>query len=639
MPGTLSKILLLCEGWEGTYAIDAQGALVCVEEGSTQDEPSVFYPSSAYVEQGDKLCVLAGELDESVSTEGKTLVSSLDEMDLEEKSLPDGATAKLPKGGRWIVEGPAQRSDVKNANKRVYPRSIWEKLIGDSNSYVQKMIQERGMVGHLEHPKDGRTDGAQGAILTTKSELREDGVVWNQFEVLDTPHGRILQEYIRKGVRWGVSSRGNGSVNDAGIVEEATYLLKTWDAVMAPSTPGAFPGVKETPESEETSTESLEEGKGSVQAKHAKMMKGEVVVATPDELEALEGMVWSDYLASKRNPNRVGTKDAWIVWFKNKSKGPDEAATDEGVSDTQKAVAGRLKKFFAGKKIPVSIRSSSRKSEFVTVGSKGDAEFPSEMRAAVLRAIYGKDMGDSAGNVMKGQMTAQAGQWSKFLGECEETDNLSVSGEIEDSEFIDSVIDSALEEQESSDPLDGATEIIETLQEQISDSVTENTELRRKLEAAESTIEALTGQRDEAVEQLSEVRGDLARTSRERDLAYELLSEAPARSENRAVSEAVDSEIGKAPKLEKFRSLLEAAETVEQVHSLVEDLNPTVPPAESPDPPVVSKRPVVPRISVPVGAMLESTETVPPSRQRARAHTSSGAQLAAKAIAATKQKQ
>ena len=99
------------------------------------------------------------------------------------------------------------------------------------------------LIGHLEHPKDGRTDLNNSAILTTKAELREDGVVWNQFELLDTPGGMILQELTRKGVKWGVSSRGTGTVGDDGQVSEDDYTLKTWDAVASPSTPGAHPKV------------------------------------------------------------------------------------------------------------------------------------------------------------------------------------------------------------------------------------------------------------------------------------------------------------------------------------------------------------------------------------------------------------
>lgn len=226
--GTVSGKRLLCEGW--------------IEEGC--ESAAVFLPEFAYVRQGSKVWVAYGDrkrLDESVvNVQDVQIVERIDDMELEERTLTTGAKVRLPKGGKWIVEGPAQRSDVKNANQRVYPRKLWEKLIADKKSYVQRAIAERAMIGHLEHPKDGRTDLNEAAIVTIDAALQEDGTVWNKFEILDTPKGNILQELTLKGVRWGVSSRGNGTVDDSGMVSESDYVLKTWDAVAAPSTPGAY---------------------------------------------------------------------------------------------------------------------------------------------------------------------------------------------------------------------------------------------------------------------------------------------------------------------------------------------------------------------------------------------------------------
>lgn len=209
--------ILLCEGYD-------EGLLV----------------ESAYVRQGDKVWSAFGSSDSVQSlceSEQVKLVESFD--DLEVVTESDG-TKRVP-NAQWIVEGPAQRSDVKNKNGRVYPRAIWEKWIADDKSPLQENIKNRAALGHLEHPKDGRTDGREGALLVTEASLRKDGVVWGKFEILDTPNGRILQEYTRKKVRWGVSSRGAGSVNESGIINIKDYVPETWDGVMRPSTPGAFP--------------------------------------------------------------------------------------------------------------------------------------------------------------------------------------------------------------------------------------------------------------------------------------------------------------------------------------------------------------------------------------------------------------
>lgn len=204
-----------------------------------------FYPEVAYVRQGDKVFFYQGKpgLTESLG-DGVTVVGSENDLEIVERTVGEGADAiveRTVKNGEWFVEGPFQRSDVRNANKRIYGRKIWERLIADKKSSVMQNVTGRGMIGHLEHPKDGRTDGKEGALLTTSLNLREDGVVWGKAEILDTPNGRILQEYTRKKVRWGVSSRGHGSVKDDGHVNEDDYMLETFDGVMKPSTPGAHP--------------------------------------------------------------------------------------------------------------------------------------------------------------------------------------------------------------------------------------------------------------------------------------------------------------------------------------------------------------------------------------------------------------
>lgn len=216
--------VLICEG--------AEGAII---------------PEIAYVQQGDKAWFAWGkpdQLDESLSCGDREvqIVERFELLDLEEREL-NGQTIKVPRGGRWVLEGPAQRSDTKNANGRTYPREIWDKNIADDHSAAQASIRERGMLGHLEHPKDGRTDGKEGALVTTKATLREDGVVWASFELLDTPNGLILQEYTRKGIKWGVSSRGTGSVAETGRVNPGDFRFECWDGVMRPSVQGANPKV------------------------------------------------------------------------------------------------------------------------------------------------------------------------------------------------------------------------------------------------------------------------------------------------------------------------------------------------------------------------------------------------------------
>lgn len=147
---------------------------------------------------------------------------------------------------RLVMRGIFQRSDVQNANKRIYPRRIWEKVTTD-NKYVDR-IKGRCMFGHLDHPSDGKTKLSECSHLVTGLELRPDGTVIGEAEILDTPHGRILKSLIESGAKVAVSSRGTGSVSQQTNQVQDDFSLETFDFVATPSTPGAYPQKLESPQ-------------------------------------------------------------------------------------------------------------------------------------------------------------------------------------------------------------------------------------------------------------------------------------------------------------------------------------------------------------------------------------------------------
>lgn len=220
-----------------------------IENPDGETDGCIMYPSAAYVVQprleegkevGKQAFFFIGKPDsltESIG-DGVRIVESYDALELEEKRVGD-RVVKLPKGTIY-VEGVYQRSDVENANKRSYPRKIWEKHIADPKSKVMQAVRERAMLGHVEHPTDGRTDLKESGLLNVSLKLEKDGSVYGRSELLDTPNGLILQELTAKGVKWGISSRGNGTVDASGVVQE-DFQLVTFDAVASPSTPGAYP--------------------------------------------------------------------------------------------------------------------------------------------------------------------------------------------------------------------------------------------------------------------------------------------------------------------------------------------------------------------------------------------------------------
>lgn len=143
--------------------------------------------------------------------------------------------------GRMVVEGLFQAADRKNANGRIYPKTIWEKTL--KNQDILNSINERRMLGELDHPADGKWELKRASHIVTALSMNENGEILGKAEILDTPNGKILQELFSAGATVGISSRGSGSVkktNDGEVVQE-DYKLETYDFVANPSTFGAYP--------------------------------------------------------------------------------------------------------------------------------------------------------------------------------------------------------------------------------------------------------------------------------------------------------------------------------------------------------------------------------------------------------------
>lgn len=149
-------------------------------------------------------------------------------------------------GNQWlIVEGIAQRADAPNANKRIYPRTVLEKALGDER--FQEGLKARGVLGELDHPDDGKTSLKRIAHIVLEAKLLPNGDVWSKFLILNNPDGERLKELFRANARVGVSSRGSGSVapgngQHAGLsIVQEDFRISTWDFVTTPSTFGAYP--------------------------------------------------------------------------------------------------------------------------------------------------------------------------------------------------------------------------------------------------------------------------------------------------------------------------------------------------------------------------------------------------------------
>ena len=139
-----------------------------------------------------------------------------------------------------IVSGVIQRAEAKNQNERVYPRNVLEREI---QKYIDGPIKDRRAMGELDHPESSIVN-LQNVSHNIRKCWWEGDDVMGEFEVLDTPAGKILKALFAAGLMLGVSSRGMGSVeenlNEGTLEVQDDFELVCWDFVSNPSTHGAY---------------------------------------------------------------------------------------------------------------------------------------------------------------------------------------------------------------------------------------------------------------------------------------------------------------------------------------------------------------------------------------------------------------
>jgi len=135
----------------------------------------------------------------------------------------------------WL-SGIFMQADVQNRNKRIYPISEMTNAVNHACSVIK---ENGGIFGELDHPQTLTIN--MDRISHAITELYMNGSnVFGKAKLLKTPMGLIAEELGRSGVRYGISSRGAGQVNEGdGMVSGFVFL--TADLVATPSAPGAFP--------------------------------------------------------------------------------------------------------------------------------------------------------------------------------------------------------------------------------------------------------------------------------------------------------------------------------------------------------------------------------------------------------------
>jgi len=156
-------------------------------------------------------------------------------------------SSKLPEAVLCRVSYPVCNIGKRNANKRVYEREVWDKVLGDST--LKEMMDQRRLFGHAEHPSESQSDLQLTSHVIRSMWIDEaTNVVFQSIDVLDTPMGRIVDSILRADCLVGVSTRAEGdleeSEDDEGTFSRVipeSYRYITTDFTADPSTFGALP--------------------------------------------------------------------------------------------------------------------------------------------------------------------------------------------------------------------------------------------------------------------------------------------------------------------------------------------------------------------------------------------------------------
>lgn len=185
----------------------------------------------------------------STTTKVKLITDAVDVNDV--KLISEGEKDKS-----LYIEGIFSSAENLNINGRKYKKKTLEREM----QKLEETIKAKKLYGELNHPNSPDVNLERSAILIENLEWK-DNHVWGKAKVLSTPMGEIIKGIIRDGGAVGISSRGLGSVDEDGYVNDKNYKLITWDIVGRPSNnPSWVKGIYEGAEWSLESGKMLAEG-------------------------------------------------------------------------------------------------------------------------------------------------------------------------------------------------------------------------------------------------------------------------------------------------------------------------------------------------------------------------------------------
>lgn len=140
-----------------------------------------------------------------------------------------------------IIRGAASHTDVQSQKGYRYRSGFWDKVINDPA--LQQRIEERDMLGMLEHPTDDsdymRTPLDKASHVVMRAWVDESSHdPWIDCGLLNNPDGNAIKALVDVGFRPGCSTRGLGDYLMDSISEYLdpdTFTVITWDLVKSPN--------------------------------------------------------------------------------------------------------------------------------------------------------------------------------------------------------------------------------------------------------------------------------------------------------------------------------------------------------------------------------------------------------------------
>lgn len=133
-----------------------------------------------------------------------------------------------------FLSGTFMQAESKNKNGRIYQLSEMTTAVQNAREYIKEY---GGIFGEGDHPEGLKINFSNISHVVTELHMNGNNVS-GKLKLLDTPMGLIAKELSRSGARYGVSSRGTGTVRPDGVVEGFNFV--TLDLVINPSA-NAYP--------------------------------------------------------------------------------------------------------------------------------------------------------------------------------------------------------------------------------------------------------------------------------------------------------------------------------------------------------------------------------------------------------------